>query len=242
LPDRRRHRGPHPEDARLFASEQLPTLCRAVGDYSWLLTRRYAEKSALKLVGDHYSLHQRQRTAVMRCAAADDAVQDRRKRCMMPEDLLDRVLLIDGYNVLTTVEAALSGGALVVGRDDCLRDMASMHGSYRKVAETRRALELIGSTLGEMRVSQAMWFLDAPVSNSGRLGTLMLELAEQAGWPWTVNIVPSPDHVLIHSDQPFATADSVVLDGGGEWFNLAGLVVHAWVESAWIVDLRPRGE
>jgi uncharacterized protein YyaL (SSP411 family) len=54
MPDRRRHRGPHPKDPELFAPRHWPTLRRAVADLSWLLGRGYSEKAALKLVGDRY--------------------------------------------------------------------------------------------------------------------------------------------------------------------------------------------
>ena len=66
MPDTRRHRGPHPQDAELFASETHPTLREAVNHLSWLLTRGYAERSSLKLVGDRFGLQERQRRAVMR--------------------------------------------------------------------------------------------------------------------------------------------------------------------------------
>ncbi len=56
MPDRRKHRGPHPEDRRLFAPEALPRLRAAAGDLSWLLSRGYAPESSLKLVGDRYAL------------------------------------------------------------------------------------------------------------------------------------------------------------------------------------------
>ena len=42
-----------------------------MADFSWLLTRGYAEKGALKLVGDRFSLTERQRLAVMRSACSD---------------------------------------------------------------------------------------------------------------------------------------------------------------------------
>ena len=45
---------------------------------------------------------------------------------------------------MTTIEAALSGGVILAARDGAYRDMASMHGTYRKVAETLPALELLG--------------------------------------------------------------------------------------------------
>ena len=68
MPDRRRHRGKHPEDARLFAESHHASLRMAVSEYSWLLTREYAEESALKLIGDHHGLTVRRRQPVMRSA------------------------------------------------------------------------------------------------------------------------------------------------------------------------------
>ena len=80
MPDRRAHRGPHPEDARLFAAEVHPALRRATGDLCWLLSRGYARESSLKLVGDRYGLLARQRIAVARCACSDEAAADRQSR------------------------------------------------------------------------------------------------------------------------------------------------------------------
>ncbi len=237
MPDRRRHRGAHPADERLFAGDWLPVLRRAVDELSWLLSRGYAERSALKLVGDRYGLRERQRIAVMRGACSDEARGDRQQRRIALESAAGRPLRIDGYNVLTTVEAALAGGVLLLARDGCLRDMASMHGSYRTVEETRDAVRLIGRTIETIGSDPVTWYLDAPVSNSGRLRKLMAELAEHAGWRWGIEIVTSPDHVLIESHDPIASADSVVLDGGGPWLNLARHVVEAKVDEPRVVEL-----
>ena len=75
------------------------------------------------------------------CAAGEEAVA-RRQANDIPNPQ-QRQLWIDGYNVLTTIEAALAGAVIIAGRDGCYRDMASMHGSYRKVEETSPAIELI---------------------------------------------------------------------------------------------------
>ncbi len=145
---------------------------------------------------------------------------------------------IDGYNVLTTIEAALGGGVVLIGRDSCYRDMASMHGNFKRVAETPAAIRLIGSTLVNLGVTGAEWFLDQPVSNSGRLKLLLLECARDAGWNWTVELVPDPDRVLPTPGPIVATADSGILDVCGQWFNLAAEVVRENAAEAWIVDLR----
>ena len=240
MPDHRHHRGPHPEDAELFAPAAHAALRAAAGDLSWLLSRGYASPSAVKVVGDRYALNARQRVAVMRCACADAARDARLGRRLSPEALAGRRMLLDGYNVLTTVEAALGGGVVLVGRDLCYRDMASMHGTYRGVEETAPALSLIGDRLAALNVASAVWYLDSPVSNSGRLKGVMADVARQRGWDWQVLLVQNPDAVLLgtaEDDGIVVTADSAILDGRVGWYGLAGDVVRRDVPGAWVVDL-----
>lgn len=240
MPDSRTHRGPHPNDDQLFAQAAIPALRNATDDLCWLLSREYAARSAVKIVGDRYALLARQRIAVARCACSDEARTGRGSRQIDSSQLQGSELWIDGYNVLTTVEAALAGGAVLHARDECFRDMASMHGSYRKVAETIPAIELIGRVTGESGVQRCRWLLDRPVSNSGRLKAILLDVARRAGWDWSVQLVQNPDHDLAESDQLVATADSAILDRCSRWFNLARGVV-AQIPSAWIVDLAKSG-
>jgi hypothetical protein len=241
MPDDRRHRGAHPEDPALFGPDWHADLRQAVHDLSWLLSRGYASGSALKVVGDRFNLSARQRTAVMRCAAPDDAVADRRSRMTTLDQTPDGTrLLIDGYNVLTTVEAALAGGVVIVGRDGCWRDMASMHGTWRRVEETPAALALIGQTLHADVAHprrDVLWYLDSPVSNSGRLKGVIEEVARSHGWPWRVELVIDPDKPLAAAhDDLISTADSVILDRCGRWIPLARDVVSR-LPDVWRVDL-----
>lgn len=242
MPDTRSHRGPHPDDARLFAPETLGVLRRAVADLSWLLSRGYPPVGAQKLVGDRYQLEARQRTAVARCACSDQELARRRQHELPCERLAGQTLCLDGYNVLTTVEAALAGGVLLAARDGTLRDMASMHGSFRRVAETEPAIELIGQTAASLGVSTCLWYLDRPVSNSGRLKKLMQELASRHGWNWTIELVANPDALLMQAEHPVASADSAVLDHCPTWCNLAAQTIAQCVPQARIVDLSVHGD
>ena len=239
MPDARRHRGPHPEDGLLFAADQWPRLQAATSDYCWLLGRAYPPHAALKLVGDRYELAQRQRLAVQRASAAPQSILLRQQRRIELDELHARPLQIDGFNVLTTIEAALSGGVLLAARDGCLRDMASMHGSYRRVTETQPAVALLAEHLSaHCPRAPICWWLDRPVSNSGRLRKLILEHAATAGLPWSVELADNVDEVLRHSATAIASADSHVLDHCGIWCNLAQEVVTALIADAWIVPLR----
>src|SRR5581483_10240145 len=105
MPDARCHRGPHPDDWRLFAQDQLPALRQAMHDFCWLLNRGYAGVSALKLVGDRYRLEARQRLAIQRSACTDEQLAIRTRRCIKIEQLARQALWIDGFNLLTTTEA-----------------------------------------------------------------------------------------------------------------------------------------
>ena len=90
MPDKRIHRGPHPADAKLFVPAAISDLRSALADFSLLLTKGYAEKSALKLVGDRFSLTERQRLAIMRSACSDQQLISREKREIKIAGLADR--------------------------------------------------------------------------------------------------------------------------------------------------------
>jgi len=153
------------------------------------------------------------------------------------KDLADRPIAIDGYNVLITIEAAMSGGVIFKGRDGCLRDLASIHGTYRKVTETIPALKLIGEFLQEIGVDKILWLLDSPVSNSGRLKTLMGELASKNNWNWEIELLLSPDAELKKTEDIVASSDSVVLDACKKWSNLAAEIIKKERISAKVIDL-----
>ncbi|PYS99244.1 MAG: DUF434 domain-containing protein, partial [Acidobacteria bacterium] len=102
-PDRRKHRGAHPEDARLFDDARLSALRAATAEMSWLLGRGYQPKSALKLVGDRHNLRERQRLAVARAACSDESRERRRARRVEAQGVRGSELVVDGFNLVITL-------------------------------------------------------------------------------------------------------------------------------------------
>ena len=233
MADTRKHRGPGPQDASWFSSEAHPKLVAAVSDLSWLFARGYAEASSLKLVGDQYRLVERQRIAVLRCACSDASRDRRSARRLDLESLRGRRLRIDAFNLIVTLESALGGGIVLGGRDGCFRDLASVHGTYRRVAETRPALELADKWLKTWGIGPCTWLLDAPVSNSGRLAAMIRSVNSE----WSAEVVPDPDAILSLPSDPVATADAGILDRCGDWVNLGRHLVDVGVAGAIVVDL-----
>lgn len=237
MPDKRHHRGAHPEDATLFAPEFWATLRHASHDLWWLLDRGYALRSSLALTGDRYVLSQRQRLAIARCACCAEQLHTRQRREVPLTALAGADVWIDGYNLLITTEAALARGIILRGRDGAYRDMASLHGSYRKVTETLPALQLLGETFAASRIATCRWVFDRPVANSGRLKGLLEDLAQTRSWRWTVQLDNNPDQVLANADGIIVSSDSVVLDRCQRWFNASRHVVTERIPTTPVIDL-----
>ena len=236
-PDIRKHRGAHPDDRALFADDRTPVLRAAVNELSWLLTRNYSLKGALKLVGDRHALTGRQRVAITRAACSDHSKQHRVTTACSFESVRNDDLIVDGFNIIITIEAALSGGLLLLSRDRCVRDLSSVHGSYRSVNETDAALGLIGEALATLEPRSVNWVLDRPISNSGRLAERIKQLARARDWRWNVETSVNPDREMVSTRRIVISSDGPLLDQVDRWLNLAPHVIEKSVDAPWLIDL-----
>ena len=98
-------------------------------------------------------------------------------------------------------------------------------------------LTRISGFLQQIGVSQSLWLLDSPVSNSGRLKTLITELSRKNRWNWQIELVINPDARLIKTESIAVSSDGVVLDGCTKWFNLAAEIIKSQIHNAKIIDL-----
>jgi hypothetical protein len=193
--------------------------------------------SSLKLVGDRHGLRERQRMAVSRSACSDWDKLRRREHCVSIEEIRNQSVIVDGFNLLITLEAVLSSGPLFIGVDECIRDLSSVHGSYRSVEETERAIDMVGKALQSLGASSVMWLLDRPVSNSRRLATRIAEIVLQRGWPWRVEAVFNPDGMIVSSTAVAITSDSSILNRVERWTDLKTYLHATEIPNAWMIDL-----
>ena len=164
-------------------------------------------------------------------------MQGRAGRRLATPGIRGHPLEIDGFNLLMTVEAALSGGIIIVGRDGCHRDMASVHGTFRQVQETLPALQLITTSLNELGPSSVRWLLDSPVSNSGKLADQIRKLPDAGELVQQVELVTDPDAILRQSAAIVVTADSVILDQCQRWSDLGSRIIAEKIPAAKCVPM-----
>ena len=223
----KRNRGKEGSDDRLFGDPRMQGKFKeGCKDLCYLFSRGFAEKSSVQLVGNRYKLNARQQQALRGMGASQEQIQRRNKHVLSPSELKGKKVLIDGFNLLIILESALSGAYLFKGLDNCYRDISSVHGTYKRVQKTDSALRLIGNTLRELGVTEVHWIFDQPVSNSGRLKTILRELAEQEGFPWEITLDNNPDKVLAETEFIAISSDAWILDRAENWFNLAGYLIE----------------
>ncbi|MCB0664790.1 MAG: DUF434 domain-containing protein [Saprospiraceae bacterium] len=223
---KQKHRGIHPKDEILFGRELRDKLGQAVLDLYFLYSRNYSESAALRIVGDHFLLQKRQRFALQRMVSCKDEIQILNNSEVDDEFIKGRHLAIDGFNLLIFAEVLLSDGFVFQCLDETYRDIASVHGSYHQIVETGKAIHLLGQLLETLQPKSISWFLDQPVSNSGKLGKFMREISDNQNWKWKVEIVPNPDQAMLELKQAVLISnDRIVLSRSNKWFNLSKLLV-----------------
>ncbi len=218
-------RGVSIEDRKLFSDYQWPLLKKAHHEVMWLLNRDYPIKSALTFVSNRYLLQKRQRDAILRSVCSTNEITLRQKKALTPEALSGQQVYIDGFNLIITLEVLLSDGVVLHCADGCYRDLAGLRGTYHLIDKTETAIELFGSTLHELGVAKAVVYLDAPISNSGRLKTKLIEVLDQIGLSHQVEVVLNPDTLLSSCNYVIST-DAIILNECGSWFNFVDYLIQ----------------
>ena len=213
-------RGFVPEDEVNFSEESLKILRRASRHVSYLINEGYDKKQATTFVGNHFLLSERQRLAVMRSVAAKEQLEDRRKKQVSLQDLSGKTVWIDGFNTIITLEVMLSRSILFLCMDGTIRDLAALRGTYRLIPETKEAVWRMLRVLQDAGVEKAVILLDQPVSNSGRLKTLIAEVGEEFSCGLDIRILKDVDRELFEKENVI-TSDSVILDHCKSWVNLS---------------------
>lgn len=227
-------RGFDPEDHKWFSAKNAKILGTAQEEIQWLLDRDYQISGILNFVGNHHQLSSRQRTALFRATASQQQYQRRASRMLTLEAAKDGAIFIDGFNLIITLEVALSGSPLILGADGVLRDLAGLRGTYRLIDQTETALQLLGEFLNQLGVPKVIFYLDAPVSNSGRLRQRILTHAANWQIPVQVELVPNADPILSKMER-VVSGDSVILDHCTSWFNLSKAIIDTCISEPWIV-------
>ena len=200
-------------------------LQNAAEDFRYLLNRRYPRKAALELVGNRFGLTFDERHLLHRGVFSSADSKSRRKRIVPITGIRNKDLAIDGHNVLITIEAALSGRALVLADDGFIRDISGLSGSFRKSKVTETAIQLVLNVSKKWKPRKTLFLFDAPISMSGKLAREIRDRLNQANLPGDAVAVKVPEKILIGFPGVIASSDTAIIDRSEKVLDLAGYII-----------------
>ncbi len=213
-------RGYIPQDEKFFSNKSIEIMKSASRHICYLLNEGYDLKQASTFVGNHFLLSERQRLAIVRSVASNGQLELRKSK--EKTTVSGEEVWIDGFNIIITLEVLLSDSILFECMDGTIRDLAALRGTYKIIPETEKAVHIIFQMLKEQKVETAHILLDEPVSNSGRLKTLIAEIGEEYPFNLDIQILKAVDLTLCEKDNVI-TSDSVIMEKCIGWFNLVKL-------------------
>ena len=209
-----------PEPIELAVTRRL---VEAGADFLYLLERGYDRRVALDLVTGRWGLSKLERLALYRSVFDSTTSTARRRKLVrrVPERLA-----VDGFNVLSTVQAALIGDVLVEATDGFIRDLSATVRKVRVTPILVTALSLTLLYLAKASPQEVLIVFDAQVSRSGELAGAARGLMASLSLNGSALTSRRADAYLssLSPSYVIATSDSVVVDRALRVMDLGGKV------------------
>ncbi|HEX3012834.1 MAG TPA: DUF434 domain-containing protein [Methanobacterium sp.] len=196
-------------------------LREAAYDLRFLLNRGYRKKGALQFVANKYVLNKGERNYLARSVFSDLKSKERQEKIIDISKINGQLLLVDGYNVLITVESLYNEDydSIILCDDMVVRDLNAVFGKYKVSNATESALNKILDLISSYNPSYTCFFFDSPVSFSGKLAGFTKKVMDKYNIHGTVCLSKTVDTEIIRLSKLkngiVATSDSVIIDKVG---------------------------
>lgn len=193
-------------------------LLKPARDIRSLLRWGYPKFATISFVATHFQLSAEERYILTRVIMPPDRVTSRINKKIACTGIQDRELLIDGYNVLLSVDSLLKNEPMWFCDDGYIRDTRYYFSKSKQVEDIEESFNLILKFLSEARPKSAVFLLDAQISRSGELAGLIRRALNEYGIQGTARTSKTADFELkaeggdTEKSLVVATSDGIVID------------------------------
>ncbi|WMW22367.1 DUF434 domain-containing protein [Methanolobus mangrovi] len=193
---------------------QPEMMAKAATDIRYLLERGYQRESSIRFAGDHYRLGRNERYILARTVFSSETSMERKKKKLNCGELKGRTVLIDGYNVLITLESLLKGERTWLADDSFLRDIRGVFRNHSNDDVTFEAVEKMLSFVSRSKVKEANVLLDTQMKNSGELAAFIRKRMQELEITGSAMTSRHVDYDLknCYISDVVATADGIIID------------------------------
>lgn len=200
----------------------IERLKEAVKDYRYLLDRGYDKEASLRFIGDSHNLSREERLALFRCVYSSHESINHREKIVSPSEVYGRVLAVDGFNVLITIESLLAHRTIIECDDGFIRDLSLIFSKYKVSDVTDKAIKMLLDFVKECKPSSVYIFFDSPISHSGDLSAKIRAMLKKAGLRGDAKAVPQADVEVVKTGEIVSSSDCVVIDKAVKVLDIAG--------------------
>ncbi|MFH1821598.1 MAG: DUF434 domain-containing protein [Methanobacteriota archaeon] len=202
----------------------MPKLRKAVRDLRYLLNQGYPRESAVNFVSNHYRLTLNERHLLAHCVFSKLEAAAHRGKAARTKAVKGKLLGIDGYNVLITIESILMGKQVVLCDDGYIRDLRAIFGKYRAGPATSRAISVLIQETAKAMPKEVFVLFDKQVSHSGELAAEIRMKLKRAGLGGGSLAVGGVD-MKLRDFEVVASSDRAVIERAKAVWNLPAEVL-----------------
>jgi len=188
------------------------SLDKASQDLKYLLDRNYTRTTAINLVVNRYKLSEKNRNLLHRYVFPEKEIRAHRKKLCPLRRMRGKKIVIDGYNVLITVEAVLEGKDAILGMDGILRDVKGIFSKYKFDKNSEKATDKILEKLKKFSPSFTLFIFDSQISKSGELAAFVRERMEEHGLTGDAITSPHADKEIKKLNCITLSSDSIIIE------------------------------
>ncbi|AKB36354.1 hypothetical protein MSSAC_1764 [Methanosarcina siciliae C2J] len=193
-------------------------LLKPARDIRSILRWGYPKFATIRFVADHSQLSVEERHILTRVIMPPDKVVSRVKKKIACDGIRDRDLLLDGYNVLLSVDSLLKNKPMWFCDDGYIRDTRYYFSKAKQAEDIGEALDLVLEFFSEARPKSVTFLLDTQISRSGELAGFIRRKLKEQGIQGDAHTSKTADFDLkTEGGKPekqlvVATSDGIVID------------------------------
>lgn len=207
-------------------------LLKPAWDIRSILRWGYPKFSTIRFVADHFQLSLEDQHILTRVIIPPDKIVSRINKKVACTGIKDRNLLLDGYNVLLSVDSLLKKELMWFCDDGYIRDTRYYFSKAKQAEDIEEALETILKFLSEASPKSVVFLLDAQISRSGELAGFIRHKMGEYGISGEAKTSKLADFELkaeggnVEKNIILATSDGIIIDSALEVLDIPACLME----------------
>lgn len=207
-------------------------LLKPAQDTRSILRWGYPKFSTIRFVADHFQLSTEERQILTRVIMPPNKIISRINKKVACNGIKDRNLLLDGYNVLLSVDSLLKEEPMWFCDDGYIRDSRYYFSKAKQAEDIEEAVDVVLRFLLEAGPKSVIFLLDAQISRSGELAGFIrhkmreYEISGETKTSKLADFELKSEGANLEKNVILATSDGIIIDSVQEVLDIPACLME----------------